>query len=906
KLWGDNARERTISGDLPNEYRIEDGKIIKSTGIFYYQSKNEVEVDGKMVTKEQDYFSTYYYDDNYFSENASKYNPSLATMSLCFELSAWGSNVGSTRDYSRKYRNAEDLLGKIGFKNFEANDYFKQKPKEDTMGVVIASKEIEVNGKEYTLIALATRGGGYEAEWAGNFTVGASGQHQGFKAASDEAHRFLEYYVNKYKSNFKSDVKLWLAGYSRGGATVNLLAGRLVDEKQIAGITIDKENLFAYCFELPMGALEDQIVPVSKYTNIHNIVNPSDLVPKVAPRAWGFTRYGMDRNVIPSVLNYSNSEDFKKMLEKFKELDTQWVHESLVKVNDDEEEYKHIIDTFQAKKFNPNFRIDFGHWEEKTGVFGLKYWEYIPNFEIEEELIINDDMTMSWFLDEFITSLALGLGDRENYTKELQGAVRLAIAEFMGGHYESYKWDKAFDIFDKKVKDNILDIAATYIWSGVPGVENLISEYLYKSASDAGIDLPAYGSIPNALTEAIKALAKTVVVSANLNGGNDLLTLLSEGNYSKLMPAHYPELCLAWMQMQDANYTPEGRELFIIDCYRILRINCPVDVSVYNSKGTLVAQFINDVPQKIKDSTIVASFTSDGEKVVFLPADEDYDIRILATGDGKLNYSVNEFSNATGAYAKIVNYYDIPIVAGDKLSGVVPRFSSEDVVNTGEGSQVKYALSTSTGELVSSKELMGKSAQDAVYTVRVESSNVEGGIIIGGGAYSEGAFAQVAAIPYEKCEFVGWYDNDTLISTDMVYRFQVKKDHSLVAKFNGNRPSPTSGTYPLKIEAGLGGSIIKGANGNYSDGSITPLNATPDSGYRFKEWISSNGGTFADKNDVGTTFTMPANETTITATFEYIAPVTPGDGGNDTTPGSGGSNTTPGSGGSNTTPGGGG
>ncbi len=455
-----------------------------------------------------------------------------------------------------------------------------------------------------------------------------------------------------------------------------------------------------------------------------------------------------------------------------------------------------------------------------------------------------------------------------SYTNNLQDAVRLAIAQSLGGEYESYKWDKAFDIFDKKVNDNISNIAVAYMWTGTSGAEAIILVYLYESITEAGIDLPAYGSIPNSITEAFSVIARVVVVSIGMNSGSDLITLLSNENYSKLMLAHCPELCLAWMQVQDVNYNPEERELVIIDCYRILRINCPVDVSVYNSKGKLVAQFINDEPQKIKDSTIVSLFSKDGEKIVCLPADEDYEVRILATGDGKLNYSVNEYSDNTQGYAKIVNYYDIPIVAGDELSGVLPRFSTEDIVNTAEGSSAKYALSSSTGELVSSKELMGKAAQEALYAVRLESNNVEGGRVIGGGAYIEGSFAQVVAIPYEKCEFVGWYDKDALISTDAVYRFQVKKDYSLIAKFNGNRPTPASGTYSLKIEAGLGGSIIKGANGKYSDGSKTPLKAVPNSGYSFKKWISSNGGTFDNANDVSTIFTMPANETTITAIFE--------------------------------------
>ena len=35
-------------------------------------------------------------------------------------------------------------------------------------------------------MAVAVRGGGYESEWAGNFTLGKSGQHYGFAQAKNK------------------------------------------------------------------------------------------------------------------------------------------------------------------------------------------------------------------------------------------------------------------------------------------------------------------------------------------------------------------------------------------------------------------------------------------------------------------------------------------------------------------------------------------------------------------------------------------------------------------------------------------------------------------------------------------------------------------------------------------------
>ena len=56
--------------------------------------------------------------------------------------------------------------------------------------------------------------------------------------------------------------------------------------------------------------------------------------------------------------------------------------------------------------------------------------------------------------------------------------------------------------------------------------------------------------------------------------------------------------------------------------------------------------------------------------------------------------------------------------------------------------------------------------------------------------------------------------------------------------------------------------------------STVNLAAAPNAGYRFTDWASSNGGTFADASSPTTTFTMPANAVTVTANFEQLYTVT--------------------------------
>lgn len=152
----------------------------------------------------------------------------------------------------------------------------------------------------------------------------------------------------------------------------------------------------------------------------------------------------------------------------------------------------------------------------------------------------------------------------------------------MGKGYEAYKWDKVPDIFAAKMGDHILDLAKACIFSGYEGTVGLVTSYLNESIIEAGIDLDGYAGISTAFKTAVEDIVVAIIASVTISGGDDLITLCS--NFGMIFHAHYPELCLAWMQMQDPNYTPDGHRLFIIDCYRIVHINCPVDVDVFDGQ----------------------------------------------------------------------------------------------------------------------------------------------------------------------------------------------------------------------------------------------------------------------------------------------------------------------------------
>jgi len=66
--------------------------------------------------------------------------------------------------------------------------------------------------------------------------------------------------------------------------------------------------------------------------------------------------------------------------------------------------------------------------------------------------------------------------------------------------------------------------------------------------------------------------------------------------------------------------------------------------------------------------------------------------------------------------------------------------------------------------------------------------------------------------------------------------------------------------YALTVVGGSGG-------GNYAANTVVTITANAAPGQLFENWTSSGGGTFADENASTTTFTMPDNDVTVTATY---------------------------------------
>ena len=265
--------------------------------------------------------SDIYFSQSYFEHSSYEYDPHLATASLCLSISTYTDYPPYNEEwYASQPKYIKEALETIGFNSFVTNDDFLQTARFDSLGLAAAKKEFS----DYTVIALIPRSGGYYSEWANNMHLGDGSKsdymHEGWYNAAQKSIDFIKDYIND--NQVTGHIKLWLTGFSRGGAVVNIAAGLLDScldkgQKVFDKVDLKREDIYTYTFEAPQGAnINSKTIKLPKdaiYGNIWNVVNPNDVVTKVAMSEYGFTRFGIDKYITTKFYDSSNYDNNRRV-----------------------------------------------------------------------------------------------------------------------------------------------------------------------------------------------------------------------------------------------------------------------------------------------------------------------------------------------------------------------------------------------------------------------------------------------------------------------------------------------------------------------------------------------------------------------------------------------------------------
>lgn len=528
-------------------------------------------------------------------------------------------------------------------------------------------------------MVVAVRSGGYGAEWSSNMFLGAAGDHAGFDEASGKVYNYLADYVNS--SNITGKVKFWVTGFSRGGATANLLAAKLnntADEHP--AITYTKEDVFAYTFATPAGAAKSSNPHSSAYNNIFNIIHYHDIVPLVAPSqtGWSFDRYG-----ITKVLPY---------------------HESAKWTSNYESRMKQYLS-------------DMGYTYKVTD---FKSYIGIPVVAVN---YLNHD-SLGTYNRKLINSLATNMINRYNYVALYQ--------------------NKLMSLMSKN---------AIAQGSAVTSELNIATQDLLRLLT---VELVTHPHISTTLAMNLNLLA--IVHS-------------EDANY------------LAWMMSMDPNYDASNTPYFTNGDYRAVKVNCPVDVYVYDNEDNLVASIVNEEPQEITGSSIISSIDENGQKVVYLPCDADYRVEVIAREDCDTTYTINEMTGAYSEVARVVTT-QLEMAENEVLASEIETYSDAEVESGAEnGTDLAYQTALSNTVVTPDVDIAGEEVEAYTYTVTATCDETQG-TVSGGGSFTIGDFCQVTAGNQPGYKFRGWYIADTMVSAESTYRFAVTENTQLEARYD--------------------------------------------------------------------------------------------------------------------------
>lgn len=525
-----------------------------------------------------------YYNDSYFLLDNREVHEEIALASHAMALATFNGN----EDYFVRSQYLRNLWENEHFENIWMCQSFYEKPTTDSIGYGIASKHISLEDQNFTLLAIAVRGGNYDGEWASNLTLGPSGDAQGFSEASDTVIQGLQEFIVNY--NVQGNVKIWISGYSRAAITSNMTAGKILNRLAVNELISDQvtytvDDIYAYCFEPPMGvmiSIEDARKDL--YHGIHNFLNYNDFVPLVAPYEWGFTRYGVD-HYYPDRLN---------------------------DIYFDESEREKIISLYH-----------FTYGAQNFAEYTVDKWKF---FDVGEEVAAPNNLpresvhpSQGRFSRAFIHELALrGFENRDEYYTFAQQGLRELMAAIMGSN----------ENIEKINLKNLVTIIFEYDF-----IRALIMELNENQASQFAMDvemlfLQIFGANEENFDTIVDLYGKnffffTMFCDA-FGVRKDILTqLLYRDNAMGIAIGHMPELSYSFLSACDSRFMGDNKCKLNDGTYNVLHIDKPTSFTLFEKN--LKKEVFSYKDGVMSSDHLSAEKFADGSIDIYLPKNGAYE-----------------------------------------------------------------------------------------------------------------------------------------------------------------------------------------------------------------------------------------------------------------------------------------
>ena len=289
----------------PSEFAALEGSTGR-TGAF------TVDVDfTSMATGAETISTEVAWDDDWFFQDPTVYNHELAT--TCSVLSAVANSESAYYQAgSDSPAYMEAALAELGFEQISTASYQYRSEifdeivdfitgTDDVVAYSVATKHVtSADGAEKTLFLVSIRGS-YGSEWLSDLNMGDAAvydmdeiTHEGFaQAAREIVDELMARITEEAGLDGTDDIALLFTGHSRGAAAANIAAAYADEMSQGLRVLAPLESIYCYTFATPEVTTFDTARD-ALYDNIFNVMNPSDMVPRLPLASWGYERFGHD------------------------------------------------------------------------------------------------------------------------------------------------------------------------------------------------------------------------------------------------------------------------------------------------------------------------------------------------------------------------------------------------------------------------------------------------------------------------------------------------------------------------------------------------------------------------------------------------------------------------------------
>ena len=685
-------------------------------GVYYYRPSTS-ELDAAA-----DAYDVYTYSDNDFLQSGRVYSDSLATTSMSLAVAS----VSSTREpftaegYARKSRNVIAFLEDCGFSDITVNEDYRIKPTKDTLGVVCAHKTITDGGVSYPLLAVIPRSAGYEKEWGNNFVLGASGDAKGFNDGAEKCLAFAKEYLAEHR--ISGDIKVWIAGYSRGAAVANLAGKKLIDApSRYLGdtITLDSENLYDYTFGTPSAAAKENNPRDPKYAGIFNTFSLTEISSAMAPADMGFERYGTDRII-------EDDENYELMLQylsvcspaiyndyitqsgpkQFHAKKLSVTGENIGIVNDDDSyipnditEYLKGLCTYMtqigggremyAEKYEKSLSGLLGYYMSLTGEDSDAFLSALLENEDTYYLIA---ALYAYFMNSKLT-----VNINANKEKALQVAKELVSVAASEDTAESGIEAKVIAkvaakllLYLTKSPDELRSIAADYLTAVMPpamdasgAAKEEIALFSDKAEMESLAHMVSFLMLGN-----IWQSDKVEPLNINNEQIKNAATLI--GNFDNYLYDHYNEIIISRLKVEDSRYevapVTDSQRLGYRRVYVSASDLCGVNGTILDNEGNAVGVVTDGVLTQSNDNWVGFTRTDDGG-FFRIPSGADYQMMLEMPEDKQLQVKIGEYA-CYDAQTEIALSEDVTAPRFNTVEIILPAFSEGAAIPSGAEYQV--------------------------------------------------------------------------------------------------------------------------------------------------------------------------------------------------------------------------